>query len=189
MKRFVFSIIIVFLSIVSYAQTNLDGTWFCSDSQSETVDKEQGQGDLKAVMYQTYRFKGNAFEAESQAKITMDISAESTDGEKADVVFRIDVTGSNSGTLEFKDGILTLTPDKKKPKVTVDADVEGIPGGGLLKSMVANPLKKELTNELKKVEKYKVLSLTATELTLQEILTEKEIKKGDKAETLVFTRK
>ena len=56
-------------------------------------------------------------------------------------------------------------------------------------SMVANPLKKELTNELKKVEKYKVLSLTATELTLQEILTEKEIKKGDKAETLVFTRK
>ena len=58
-----------------------------------------------------------------------------------------------------------------------------------MKPMLVNPLKKELSAELKKAQKYKVVSINETTLVLEDILSDKELKAGTKAERTTLTRK
>ena len=122
--------------------------------------------------------------------VNMDFTAQDEKGEKADAVFNIEVVASVAGTLSRDGSTLILTPDaKKKPSIEVNTKIEGVPGGNLIKGMIVNPIKKELSAELKKEQKYKVVSLSETTLVLEDILSEKELKSGKKAETMTLKRK
>ena len=95
-----------------------------------------------------------------------------------------------SGALSRSGDVITLTPDsKKKPSVDIDARVDGVPGGGMIKNMIVSPLKKELVSELKKTESYTIVSVTESSLTLRDIPTKKEQAKGELPETVTFTRR
>ena len=190
MKKILLLISALLLGFAAFAQAGLDGTWYCEQKENEKADSEEATGDISMVLAVTYRFSGNSFSMDMQGRIDMDLSGKDKNGKDMNAVFLIQIDGSNSGTMARSGDTITLTPASgQKPKVNVTTDVKGVPGGGLLKAMLVGPLKKEITSSLKETESYKIISLTEKELVLEDILTQKEINKGEKVERVTFTRR
>ena len=191
MKKIALIITALLIGFMAFAQAGLDGTWYYEESQSEQKDAEGGgSGDLKMVMSVTYTFSGSTYKLGMQARADMDLSGTDKNGKEVNAVFMINIDGSHYGALSRQGDIIKLVPStKEKPKVEVTTDVQGVPGGGLLKTMLVSPLKKEINSGLKETESYKVISVTETELVLGEILTDKEISKGKAPEQITFKRK
>ena len=176
MKRFLLTVAAVLASVLAFAQS-LEGTWTGKDKMD---DSSEG-ADVSATATVSYTLKGESYS--TKMLLVMDLSAEK-EGEK--VTMKITITGSHAGTWNRQGDILTFTPDKKaKPKI--DVKVEGIPS--FLASMLVAPAKREVSKALKETERYKVVSLTDKELVLEDILTEKEIKAGEKADRITLTKK
>lgn len=190
MKRFITMTLAVLLAVTAFAQ-NLEGTWSYTGNKNEKMNGENNvNGELKAVTTVTLTFSGAAFECTRKADVRMDMVLDQNDPDDSTVGLLVKLNGKNAGTFELADGVLKLIPNKGKPQVDVKTDVEGMPSGGeMLAGMLAGPLKNEMVKELKETEQYKVISATATELTLEEILTKKDIADGKKAETVVFKKK
>ena len=170
------------------AQPGLNGTWYYEETKSKSMEDAEGGGTV--TMAVTYQFADDTFSMTMAARLKMDLKSKDANGAPTDAAFLIAFSGSVDGTLVRQGSLLTLTPAKgKTPQVDVDFDAQGVPGGGLMKSMVAGPVKKQLNAELKEVRRYRILSLSETELTLEEVLAEKEIKKGEKPEKMVFKHK
>ena len=187
MKKIALIITALFIGFMAFAQAGLDGTWYFEEKQN---DAGGGNEDISMVMSVTYTFSGNTYKLGMQAQADMDLSGTDKNGKEVNAVFMIRIDGSHSGTLSRQGEIINLTPSsKEKPKVEVTSDVKGIPGGGLLKNMLVAPLKKEINSVLKETESYKVISVTADELVLEEVLTDKEISKGQSPEQVTFKRK
>ncbi len=174
------------------AQTSIDGTWIVTGHETddnlgdENVD---GSGEMK--MEGCYVFSGDTYSADVKAIINMDFSAKdkeaAAEGQKLE--FYIEVLAANSGTMTLEGDVLTLTPTpKQKPKIDVNTRIN-IPAGGLVKSMIVGPLKRELAAEMKKTDRMRVVTVTSDTLVLEDILTDKEIKKGEKPERLTLSRK
>lgn len=190
MKKIILLITALLLGFAAFAQAGLDGTWYCEQKENEKADSEEATGDISMVLAVTYRFSGSSFSMDMQGRIDMDLNGKDKNGKDMNAVFLIQIDGSNSGTMARIGDTITLTPASgQKPKVNVTTDVKGVPGGGLLKTMMVGPLKKEITSSLKETESYKIISLTEKELVLEDILTQKEINKGEKVERVTFTRK
>ena len=168
------------LSVVTaFAQTSLDGTWSVTQTEKE-VDEKQG-AESTITMVASYVFSGNNYNV--KVNCVVDISFEKG-------VLNVAAVGSHSGAIERSGNNLTLVPDKrKKPQVDVTTSADNVPGGGIIKSLVVGPFKKEITNGLKEVENYRIVSITRNELVLEDILSEKELREGAKAETITLTRK
>ena len=176
MKRLILTFVAILAGALAFAQS-LEGTWVGKENLSDNSDGT----DVDAKATETYIIKGDSYTAKLQ--VVMDLSAEK-DGKE--VVMKITLTGSNAGTWTRKGDVLTFTPDKKsKPKV--DVKVEGIPS--VLASMLTGPIKKELNKTLKEPEQFKIISLTDKELVLEDILTEKERKAGEKVERTTLLKK
>lgn len=172
-----------------FAQNSLDGTWLYRDTESENLRESEFQGDIVTEMTMRLRIAADAYTMSLGANMSMDYKGKDKNGKVVDAVFKVMVNGSNTGTLTRSADLLTLTPPKgSKPQVEVDADAQGIPGGSLMKSMISGPMKKEVGARLKETLRFRILSATETELTLEEILTDKEIKKGEKPERMVLVR-
>ncbi|MBO4416656.1 MAG: hypothetical protein J5801_00885 [Bacteroidales bacterium] len=187
MKRFIFLLAVMLVCFASYAQSNIDGTWFLDKSEKQTVSEGtvDGQTDMKASVQ--YVFDRDRYTATLKAIVTMDVSSREDDT-KANIY--VEVTASMSGALSRSGDVITLTPEpKKKPSVDIDAKVDGVPGGSMIKNMIVSPLKKELTSELKKKESYTIVSVTESSLTLRDIPSKKEQAKGELPETVTFTRR
>lgn len=166
-------------AMTTFAQTSLDGTW--SFTQSEKEKDDDFEAEITITMDATYVFSGNTFNVDVHCVFDMHFD----DGG----IFTINVVGSHLGTYTKDNDVLTLVPDKrKKPQVDVSTSVDNVVGGGFLKALLVGPFKKEISNEMKEVAKYRVLSISKNELVLEDILTEKEIKAGEKAEIVTFTR-
>ena len=167
------------LSVVTtFAQTSLDGTWSVKQTEKE-VDEKQG-AESTITMIATYVFSGNSYNV--NVNCVVDISFDKG-------VLNVAAVGSHSGAIERNGNELTLVPDKrKKPLVEVTTSADNVPGGGIIKSLVVGPFKREITNGLKEVENYRIVSITRNELVLEDVLTDKEIKEGTKAETITLTR-
>ena len=187
MKRLFFLLAAMLACFAAYAQSNIDGKWFLDQTEKETMSEGDvdGQSDIKASML--YDFKGERYDATMKAIVTMDVSSKEKD---AKATIYVEVTASMSGALLRDGDVITLVPDsKKKPTVDVDAKVDGVPGGGMIKNMIVSPLKKELTSELKKKESYTIVSVTESSLTLRDIPTKKEQAKGELPDTVTFKRR
>ena len=172
------------------AQNSIDGTWVVTGHETdnnigdESVD---GKGDMK--MEGRYVFGGSTYSVDMKAIITMDFSSkEAASDEKLELY--IEVAAGSGGTMTLEGDVLTLVPTPgRKPKVEVNYRADGVPGGGLIKSMVVGPLKRELTAELKKTDRMRVVTVTADTLVLEDILSEKELKRGETPERVTLTRK
>ena len=176
MKRLILTLVAVLAGVPAFAQS-LEGTWVGKENLKDNSDG----ADVSAKATETYTFKGETYTAIMQ--VVMDLSAEK---EGKSVTMKITITGSNTGIWARKGDVLTFTPDKKsKPKV--DVKVEGIPS--VLASMLTGPIKKEITKALKERDDYKIISLTDKELVLENILTEKEKKSGEKVERTTLLKK
>ncbi|MBQ3765691.1 MAG: hypothetical protein II874_03010 [Bacteroidales bacterium] len=176
MKRLILTFATLLAGVLAFAQS-LEGTW----TGKENLEDNSDGADVSATATVSYTIKGESYS--TKMLVVMDMSAEAEGGE---VTMKITITGSNAGTWARQGNILTFTPDKRsKPKI--DVKVEGIPS--VLASMLIAPAKRELSKGLKETERYKIISLTDKELVLEDILTEKEIKAGEKADRITFLKK
>lgn len=190
MKRLVIVLAILLATVCASAQNSLDGTWIYIKQDNQPIREEQASGSADMKVSAKYEFAAERFTTAFKVVVNMDFTAQDENGEKADAVFNIEVVASVAGTLSRDGSTLTLTPEaKKKPSIEVNTKIEGVPGGNLIKGMIVNPIKKELSAELKKEQKYKVVSLSETTLVLEDILSEKELKSGQKAQTMTLNRR
>lgn len=191
MKRTILALAIMLAgAFQSLAQNSLDGTWTYTKTDNRDFNEKGtvGKSDLK--MSAKYVFDGESFSTWVKAVFNMDFTACSEQGESTDAVFCIEVIASTTGTLSYDGSVLTLTPDsKKKPQIEVNTKIEGVPGGNMIKGMVVNPLKKQLSAELKKAQNYKVVSISETTLVLEDILSDKDLKAGKQPERVTLTRR
>lgn len=189
MKRLVIVLAILLATVCASAQNSLDGSWNYIKQDKQPINQEQASGSADMKVSAKYQFAAERFTTAFKVVVNMDFTAQTELGEKADAVFYIEVIASVAGSLSRDGSTLTLTPDaKKKPSIEVNTKIEGVPGGNLIKGMIVNPIKKELGAELKKEQKYKVVSLSETTLVLEDILSEKELKSGQKAQTMTLNR-
>jgi len=180
------------LATIGAGAQSLDGTWVMNQKESQDFNNEENKVDGKADMDASakYVFAGERFQAWMSVKLNMDFVAQTDDGENANANVYIKVTADNTGSLSRDGDELVLTPDaKKKPNITVDSKLDGIPGGDMLKGMMTGPIKKELSAELKKTDRYKIVSLTEDTLVLETVLSAKEVKDGKTPNRTTFTRK
>ena len=176
MKKLLLILAAVLACTLAFAQS-LEGTW----TGIEKMDDASSDADYDATAITSYTLKGESYTA--NLRMDVDISAEK---EGKSLTMKITVTGSNSGTWTCVGDNLSFTPGKgSKPKI--DVKVKGIPSA--FASMFVAPIKKELSKALKDPEQYKIISLTDKELVLEDILTAKEIKAGEKAERVTLTKK
>ena len=95
------------------------------------------------------------------------------------------IAGKVSGIITREGDVLVFTPAKNsKPEVTVETD--NLPG--FLKVMFVNTIKNEMVKDLKETDRYKIISFSAQEMVLEEILTENQIRKGQKAERATYRK-
>ena len=174
---------------VLFAQPKIDGTWYFEQVESGSTNKEGATGDVTMNMTMVFVFSGSSYNISVDLDADMTVSGKDKEGNQVDAVMKITAKGSNNGALTQSGDLFTMTPGKDKVKVEVDADVNGLPGGGLFKTMMTPLLKKEVSAILKEESTFKVLSVTDTELTIQDVLTEKEIAKGEVPETMVLKKK
>lgn len=189
MERLVLFCVAALMSLTSPAQSGIDGKWFLTENEKQTIgDKgEAGVADIKTTL--AYTFAGDRYECTIKSVTDMSMAIESGQDNQSDVVIHLVLTASCAGSCILEGDLLTLTPDKKKkPEVEVDATITGIAGGGMLKNMLAAPLKKALVAELKQVRHYRVLSVGGNSLTLQKIVPGKENPEGTKVETITLTK-
>ena len=179
MKRFLLTITGLLVAAFAIAQ-NLDGTWMASMSMDEKKDSADVSMKFSVKAYDTITISGQSCTTTEKAVITIDAASN-----RENMTMRATITAKVSGTIVRDGDVLTFTPAKKaKPEVTVD--VENVPG--ILKSLLVNPIKNEMVKELKEPDQSRIISLTADEMVLEEILTEKQVKKGEKAEQLTYHR-
>lgn len=95
-----------------------------------------------------------------------------------DMTFKMTLNAENKGKVLREGNMLTLIPDKNSMKISTDAETKGIPGGGMIKSFIESFFKKELSKEFKNNLRYNIVSIEQDTLVLENILSEKEIKKG-----------
>ena len=192
MKRIstIISALLLAALTLSAQTTGLDGTWIFRETENKSTEQEDGKGKMDSAVTMTYHLAGDSYTLSVEATMSLEFNVTGKDGKPLSPVLHFSVSGSNAGSLGRNGDRLTLTPARgRKPQVDAQADVQGVPGGNMMKSMVIGPMKKELTNELKSVRDYKIISLTPTELTLEEILTEKELRQGEKPERQVLVRR
>ena len=160
---------------------SLDGTWTASQSFNEKRDTADVSMKISLEGSETFIISGSSFTSIEKAIVNI---AAAHEGE--DMTMGATVTGKISGTVTREGDVLTFTPAKKaKPEITVET--ENIPG--ILKAMLITPIKSEMNKSLKETDRARIISLSDNEMVLEEILTEKEIKKGTKPERTTFKKK
>ncbi|MBO7544980.1 MAG: hypothetical protein J6T02_05380 [Bacteroidales bacterium] len=109
-------------------------------------------------------------------------------GGKSGAAFEILADASFGGDFSQEGDIITLTPDKKKPQINIKTNIQNIPMGEMLANAMTPSVQKSMQEEMDDSMKYQVISVTATELTLKNLPSDKQVKRGEKSETIVFTR-
>ena len=179
-NRFFLTIIGLLMAVLSSAQS-LDGTWNTDLQFGEQKDSANVSVALTLDGHDRYVISGNTFK--EQVKAVFLINAEKEDKK---VSMSATITCKNAGTLARTGDIIVFTPNKgSKPEVSIVTDKD-FPG--LLKTMLVNPMKNEIVRELKKESKFRLVSLTDTEMVLEDILTEKELKKGETPERTTYEK-
>lgn len=172
--------------VMAFAQS-IDGTWVLTRNLD---DDPEMAGQAEAVVSVTMTLGGGRFtEAlHMETKLTEAALKQMTGGQEG-AVFEITADASFGGASSREGDILTLTPDKKKPQVDIKTNIKGIPMGDTIANAMKPSVQKNMEDEMDDTIRYQIISVTATELTLSDVLSDKEKKRGEKAETFVFKRK
>ena len=179
MKRFLLTLAGLLVAALTFAQS-LDGVWTATETMDEKKDTAGVSMTIAITGYVTMVIQGTSGSATQKAVLTITATK---DGEKAKMGATI--TGKVPGTYTREGDVLVFTPAKKsKPEVNVQTD--DLPG--VLKLLLVTPLKSEMTKALKETDRSRIISVTANEMVLEEILTEKEIRKGQKPERITFQK-
>lgn len=179
MKRILLTLAGLLMAALTFAQS-LDGTWTATMSMDEKKDTADVSMTMSVTGYDTMVISGSSCTTIEKAVVT--ISA-IKDGQQ--VKMGATVTGKASGTIDREGDVLVFTP-AKKPKPEVSVETENLPG--ILKALLINPLKSEMAKDMKEPDRSRIISLSAQEMVLEEILTEKEIRKGKKPERMTYRK-
>ena len=180
MKRILLTLAGLFVAALTFAQS-LDGTWTATMSMEEKKDTADVSMTMSVTGYDTMVISGSSCTMKEKAVLTIGAVK---GGEK--VTMGATITGKVTGTIAREGDILVFTPVKKpKPEVTVETD--NLPG--ILKALVVSPLKNEMAKDLKEPDRSRIVSISAQEMVLEEILTEKQIRKGQKPERATYRKK
>jgi hypothetical protein len=180
MKRILLTLASLFVAALTFAQS-LDGVWTAKISMDEKKDTADVSMAMSVTGYDTMEISGSSCTTKQQAILTI---TGARDGET--VKMGATINGKVSGTIAREGDVLVFTPAKSpKPEVTVET--ENIPG--VLKALLVNPLKSEMAKDLKEPGRTRIISLSAQEMVLEEILTEAQIRKGQKAERMTYRKK
>lgn len=179
MKRFLLTLVGLLVAALTFAQS-LDGSWTATETMDEKKDTAGVSLTISVTGYVTMVIQGTSGSAVQKAVLTITATK---DGEK--VKMGATINGKVSGTYTREGDVLVFTPAKKsKPEVNVQTD--DLPG--VLKLLLVTPLKSEMAKELKEPSRSRIVSVTGNEMVLEEILTDKQIRKGEKPERLTFRK-
>ena len=180
MKRFLLTLSGLLVAALTFAQS-LDGIWTAMETEEEKRDTAGVSMTISMTGYDTMEISGSSCLSRKKAVVTITATK---DGEK--VKMGATITGKASGTVTREGDVLVYTP-AKKPKPEVNVESNNLPG--VMKLLLVTPLKAEFTKALKEPDRSRIVSVTANELVLEEILTEKEIRKGQKPERITYKKK
>lgn len=172
---------------MAFAQS-AEGAWFNSQDLSESGELA-GQAIAKAEI--SLNLNGGRFTeaVHTETKLTEAALKAMLGGNAGGAVFEITADASFGGTYVQEGDIITMTPDKKKPQVSIKTNIKGIPMGEAMADAMKPSVQKSIENEMDDSIRYQVLSVTATELKLMTLPTDKQKKRGETEETMVFIRK
>ena len=162
MKRILAVLTAVLLTGTLAFPQSLEGRW------TGTVYETTGEGDdvLSMTAVYTYTLTGGDYTLFLDTTVDMGM----TDVPPFQVLVTV------TGTWTREGDVLTFVP-AKKPKPQVELRADGMPG--ILRAVIANPIKKDLVKELMDPESYEILILTDTALSLKEIPSAKDLKDPD----------
>ena len=172
---------------MAFAQS-IEGTWFNAQDLSESGEMA---GQVIAKVSITLNLNGGRFSEalHTETKLTEAALQAMTGGQAAGAVFEITADASFGGSYVQEGDIITMTPDKKKPQVSIKTNIKGVPMGDAMADAMKPSVQKSMEDEMDDSMRYQVISVTATELKLQTLPSDKQKKRGEKEETMVFTRK
>lgn len=186
MKRILLTLAgILIAGVMAFAQS-IEGTWHFSKDLS---DDPELAGQAIAKFAVTLNLGGTRFtEAlHMETKLT-EAALQQMTGGKSGAAFEILADASFGGDFSQEGDIITMTPDKKKPQINIKTNIQNIPMGEMLANAMTPSVQKSMQEEMDDSMKYQVISVTATELTLKNLPSDKQVKRGEKSETIVFTR-
>lgn len=179
--RILFTLAALLATFLSFAQS-LDGTWTATMMMDENKDTADVKMNLSAKGIDTFVISDSSYS--EQQEFSFSITA-SKDGET--ITMTATIIGKTSGTMTREGDFLVFTPAKGvKPEITTKTD-KNFPG--IIKTLLVNPCKNEMAKDLKQEQRTRLVSLSGDEMILEETLTEKEIKKGQKPEQYSYKRK
>ena len=179
MKRISLTLACLFVAALTFAQS-LDGVWTATISMDEKKDPADVSMTMSVTGYDTMEISGSSCTTKQKAILTI---IGSKDGNE--VKMGATVAGKVSGTIVREGDVLIFTPAKNsKPEVTVETD--NLPG--FLKVLLVNSIKNEMVKDLKEPDRSQIISISAQEMVLEEILTESQVRKGQKAERATYRK-
>ena len=179
MKRISLTLACLFVAALTFAQS-LDGVWTATISMDEKKDTADVSMTMSVTGYDTMEISGSSCTSKEKAVVTI---IATKDGEK--VKMGATISGKVSGTIAREGDIRVFTP-AKKPKPEVNVETDNLPS--VLKLLLVTPLKAEMAKDLKDPDRIRIISVTANEMVVEEILTEKEIRKGQKPERITYKK-
>jgi len=157
MKRLILALVAVLWIVPAFSQ-EITGTWVSSEIHDN--DKEKGKDDLQMDLSVTDELTLSpdaSFNESGQMKFSM--------GAK-DISYSATITYSGGGTWKREGDLLTLQFNPKLAKVKVTETNIPVVFRPLLTSSISREMKKQMKSS--KPETSRILSLTATELKLQD---------------------
>lgn len=179
MKRLLLTLSGLLVAVLTFAQS-LDGVWTATETMDEKKDTAGVSMTMSVTGYDTMEISGSSCTSKEKAVVTI---IATKDGEK--VKMGATISGKVSGTIAREGDILVFTP-AKKPKPEVNVETDNLPS--VLKLLLVTPLKAEMAKDLKDPDRIRIISVTANEMVVEEILTEKEIRKGQKPERITYKK-
>lgn len=171
--------------VMAFAQS-VDGKWAFTKDLSNDPDMA-GQAEAKVSV--VLNLNGGRFtEALHMETRLTEAALKAMTGGKEGCAFEITADATFGGSYVREDDIITMTPDKKKPQIDIKTNIKGIPMGETLAGAMTPSVQKSMQEEMEDSMKYQVISVTATELTLKNLPSDKQIARGETSETMVYTR-
>ena len=164
MKRLILALVAVLWIVPAFSQ-EITGTWVSSEIHDN--DKEKGKDDLQMNMSVTDErtFSSDAsFSEIGQVKLSMGMN---------DISYSATITYSGGGTWKREGDILTILYNPKLAKAKVTETNIPVVFRPLLTSSISREMKKQMKSI--EPETGRILSLTATELKLQDPDNEKHV--------------
>ncbi|MBR5699585.1 MAG: hypothetical protein IKX37_00660 [Bacteroidales bacterium] len=151
MKRILFLLTILVVTVTGASAQSLSGTWSARIMESESDQSDNVNTDMKMTGTDVITFSDNAFSRKMSCTVTLNAASQETS-----LDMTIKINGSASGTWKLEGSTLTLTPDKKaKPTLSVEAS--DCPA--LIQAMIVGPLKQQLKESLKEEDKMQITFL------------------------------